>query len=84
MPVHQPQRGFRSIFARWRPGWELRVGVDLEKVEARTETFVLDYFTPAEKHLVDKFPADARAMLVTLNLEREGIHAEKRWVWARA
>ena len=47
-------------------GLELRVGVDLEKVEARTETFVLDYFTPAERHLVDKFPADSRAMLVTL------------------
>ena len=47
-------------------GLELRVGVDLEKVEARTETFVLDYFTSAERHLVDKFPVDSRVMLVTL------------------
>ena len=26
----------------------LRMGADLEKIEARTETFILDYFTPAE------------------------------------
>ena len=27
-------------------GLNLQVGADLEKVEARTETFILDYFTP--------------------------------------
>jgi 4'-phosphopantetheinyl transferase len=47
-------------------GLELQVGTDLEKVEARTETFILDYFTPAERRLVDKYPAESRAMLVTL------------------
>ncbi len=48
------------------PGLELRVGADLEKIEARAETFVLDYFTPAEQQLVDKLPAETRAILVTL------------------
>ena len=36
-------------------GLELQVGTDLEKVEARTETFILDYFTPAERQLVENF-----------------------------
>ena len=47
-------------------GLDLPVGIDLEKVEARTETFVLDYFTPAEQQLVEQFPAETRAMVVTL------------------
>ena len=48
------------------PGLELQVGADLEKVEARTETFILDYFTPAERQLVEKYPPESRATLVTL------------------
>jgi len=44
----------------------LRVGADLEKIEARTETFILDYFTPAECRLVEATPADTRAEVVTL------------------
>ena len=48
------------------PGLELQVGADLEKVEARTETFILDYFTSTERQLVEKCPPESRAMLVTL------------------
>ena len=45
---------------------DLQVGIDMEKVEARTETFIVDYFTPTERRLVDKYPAESRAMVVTL------------------
>ncbi len=48
------------------PGLNLRIGVDLEKIETRTETFILDYFTPAERRLVDAYPAETRSILVTL------------------
>ncbi len=44
----------------------LRVGADLEKIEPRTETFILDYFTPAECQLVEAASAESRAVLVTL------------------
>jgi 4'-phosphopantetheinyl transferase len=44
----------------------LRVGADLEKIEPRTETFILDYFTPAECRLVDACPAETRPVMVTL------------------
>jgi 4'-phosphopantetheinyl transferase len=44
----------------------LHVGVDLEKIETRTETFVLDYFTPAECRLVETFHDETRAEAVTL------------------
>jgi 4'-phosphopantetheinyl transferase len=44
----------------------LRVGADLEKIEPRTESFVLDYFTPAEYQLVKAYPAENRAVVVTL------------------
>jgi 4'-phosphopantetheinyl transferase len=47
-------------------GPNLRVGADLEKIEARTETFILDYFTAGERKLVDLYPAETRAILVTL------------------
>jgi len=47
-------------------GLDLQVGADLEKVEGRTETFILDYFTPSERQLVNNYPADRRAMVVTL------------------
>jgi 4'-phosphopantetheinyl transferase len=45
---------------------DMYVGADLEKIEPRTGTFVLDYFTPAEIQLVDTCPAETRAALVTL------------------
>jgi 4'-phosphopantetheinyl transferase len=48
------------------PGPGLRVGADLEKIEPRTETFILDYFTPAECQLVQASPAETRPVLVTL------------------
>jgi 4'-phosphopantetheinyl transferase len=48
------------------PGSKFRVGADLEKIEARTETFILDYFTTAERELVDTYPAETRAVAVTL------------------
>src|SRR5512140_3043067 len=44
----------------------LRVGADLEKIEARSETFILDYFTPAECRLVESTSAETRAEVVTL------------------
>jgi len=47
-------------------GLNLQIGTDLEKVEARTETFVLDYFTPAERQLVNMYKAETRAVVVTL------------------
>ena len=47
-------------------GLDLHIGTDLEKIEARTETFILDYFTPAEVQLVEEYPAETRAMVVTL------------------
>jgi len=47
-------------------GLDVHVGTDLEKIEARTETFSLDYFTPAERRLVEEYPAETRALVVTL------------------
>jgi 4'-phosphopantetheinyl transferase len=44
----------------------LRVGVDLEKIETRTETFVLDYFTATERRLVEALAGETRAEAVTL------------------
>jgi len=44
----------------------LQVGTDLERIETRTKMFILDYFTPAERQLVNNYPAEARAMVVTL------------------
>jgi 4'-phosphopantetheinyl transferase len=44
----------------------IRVGVDLEKIEPRTNEFVEDYFTSAERGLVGSFPAEARDMVSTL------------------
>jgi 4'-phosphopantetheinyl transferase len=45
---------------------DLRVGADLEKIDARTATFILDYFTPAEQESVAACPAGTRAVAVTL------------------
>jgi 4'-phosphopantetheinyl transferase len=56
----------QSALCALAPGLKLQVGADLEKIETRTETFILDYFTPAERQLVDKFTAETRAMVVTL------------------
>ena len=47
-------------------GSDLRVGADLEKIEPRTETFIQDYFSPAERQLVDTYPAEIRATVVNL------------------
>ena len=44
----------------------IRVGVDLEKVEARANEFVEDYFTSRERGLVGSFPSEARDMVSTL------------------
>jgi 4'-phosphopantetheinyl transferase len=48
------------------PGLDLRVGADLEKIEPRTEMFILDYFTTAERELIDSYPAETRTIVVTL------------------
>jgi 4'-phosphopantetheinyl transferase len=47
-------------------GLDLQVGTDLERIEEHTKTFILDYLTPVERQLVDKYPAETRAMVVTL------------------
>jgi 4'-phosphopantetheinyl transferase len=47
-------------------GLDLQVGTDLEKVEARTKTFIMDYLTPSERQLVNNHPAETRALVVTL------------------
>ncbi len=53
-------------FCALSTGLTRQVGADLEKVEARTETFVMDYFTPVERQLVENTPAETRAVVVTL------------------
>jgi 4'-phosphopantetheinyl transferase len=45
---------------------DLRIGVDLEKVELRSRAFVEDYFTQVEQDLVEAFPDDVRIRLVNL------------------
>ncbi len=73
------------------PGF--RVGADLEKIEPRTETFILDYFTPAECQLVEAVSAESRAVLVTLIWSAKeamlkalgvGLHWDTRMVEVRA
>lgn len=59
---HSQQFAFCSLAT----GLELHIGADLEEVEPRTETFILDYFTPVERQLVDSYPAEIRADIVTL------------------
>jgi 4'-phosphopantetheinyl transferase len=44
----------------------IRLGIDLEKIEARTESFVLDYFTATECRLLENFQGKVRAEAVTL------------------
>ena len=53
-------------FCALEQGGLLRVGADLEKIEPRTGTFILDYFTPVERQLVAACPAETRAEQVTL------------------
>jgi 4'-phosphopantetheinyl transferase len=48
------------------PGPDLRVGADMEKIEPRSEMFILDYFTPAERELVDSYHAESRVIVVNL------------------
>ncbi len=42
------------------------VGVDLEKIEPRSEDFIQDYFTPDEQRLVGSFPPKVKHTAVTL------------------
>ena len=67
-PVHCLSISHSNSFAMCAlaPGQDVRVGADLEKIEARTETFILDYFTTTERQLVDICPAETRAVVVTL------------------
>lgn len=44
----------------------VRLGCDLELVEPRTDSFIADYFTGEEQHLVEVARAADRARLVTL------------------
>jgi len=71
------------------PSPDLRVGIDLEKIESRTETFILDYFTEAEQAFVERCTAEARALAVTLvwsvkesmlKALRVGLHRDTRRV----
>ena len=43
-----------------------RVGVDLERIEERTEGFLADWFTGAEQGFVAASPAEGRALAATL------------------
>ena len=52
--------------AAMTPGRGIRIGVDLEKIEPRSHEFVEDYFTSAERSLVDSFPAEAGDTISTL------------------
>jgi 4'-phosphopantetheinyl transferase len=47
-------------------GPDLRIGADLEKLEARTEAFVADYFTPAEQTSLNGYPSELRQAAVNL------------------
>ncbi len=44
----------------------LRVGVDLETVEPRSNAFMEDYFTPGERRLAASFPAEEAPLIITL------------------
>jgi 4'-phosphopantetheinyl transferase len=46
--------------------FDAALGCDLERVEPRSEAFVADYFTDAERALVARAPAASRCGLVTL------------------
>ncbi len=65
---------------------DVRIGCDLEVVEPRSEAFVRDYFTPAERELVDAGDHDLLANLVwsakesALKVLRTGLRRDTRTV----
>jgi 4'-phosphopantetheinyl transferase len=65
------------------------VGADIELVEGRTATFVVDFFTPAEQSAIVTAPAEQRDLLATaiwsakeavLKALREGLRVDTRLV----
>lgn len=56
-------RGGRAACA-WTPATSVGLGIDLEKVEPRTDAFIQDYFTPAERDLVSGEQHDRDAVLI--------------------
>jgi 4'-phosphopantetheinyl transferase len=47
-------------------GGSQRMGCDIEKIDARSRSFEETFFTPGELELLERYPADERACLVTL------------------
>jgi 4'-phosphopantetheinyl transferase len=47
-------------------GRDLRIGADLEKIEARADNFLKDYFTTAENGWVESLPPETRDLHQTL------------------
>jgi 4'-phosphopantetheinyl transferase len=47
-------------------GTDIHIGIDMEKIEARSQTFIKDYFTPLEVGLVNSQPYESQAMISTL------------------
>ena len=47
-------------------GTDIHIGVDIEKIEARSQTFIKDYFTPREVGLVNSQPSGSRDIMSTL------------------
>jgi 4'-phosphopantetheinyl transferase len=45
---------------------QLKVGIDLEKIEPRATNFVEDYFTRSEQDLVNSYASGTQAMVTTL------------------
>ncbi len=56
----------RHAMCAFSLGPALKFGVDLEKVEPRSEGFVEDYFTPAEREMVHAYPLEVRDLVATL------------------
>ncbi len=55
-----------KAFCAYTPGPGLHLGIDLEKVEPRSNAFVSDYFTGSEQALVSSAPMDLRALAANL------------------
>jgi len=47
-------------------GTDIHIGIDMEKIEARSQTFIKDYFTPLEVELVNSQPYESQDMISTL------------------
>lgn len=47
-------------------GANIHIGIDMEKIEPRTQTFIKDYFTPLEVGLVNSQPHESWDMISTL------------------